>query len=274
MKLLTMVLIINCFGICQAAASEISRCTLVKTNVGMLVSFEASPARGQNIFLQGVLMKPVGKKPAPAIVLLHGVFGMEAPDCYTQEQQRYADMGYASLLVDSTSVERSYRIGDNPTTINGYDNADQIADAVSALEFLSRQPFIDRKRIALVGHAHGGSSVIRGVVGDPTFVSASKRGQEFSAAIALHPACPTGAHRLVVPTLIIIGEKDNVNSAKACQGFEGSALAPSNVQLRVIKGAGHNFDVSWFAEFSSGATKAAYREITIFLTKHFERSRE
>lgn len=121
---------------------------------------------------------------------------------------------------------------------------DRVADAWGALLYLSRLPFIDRNRIALVGSSQGSIITLEQVSHRDTQLFDIPDGLNFKAAVAFYPICSVASEQLTTPTLILIGELDDWSSAKLCQQWmalrkgEG-ALA----QLIVYPGAYHAFDV-------------------------------
>ncbi len=157
--------------------------------------------------LQGLLRRPTGARRPPAVVLL--------PTCGRTASARPLDehwgakissWGYVTLTIDSFG----------PRGIKNCDRSgtDLAADAYRALNFLIQKRFIDPKRVAVVGFAAGGwqtlSAVERGAIEQ---ASASK----FRAAAAFYPSCRGFKGFMTVPTLILIGERDDLAGVDSCR---------------------------------------------------------
>ena len=124
-----------------------------------MVELESPLAHSQP--LQGLLRRPTGAGPFPAVVLLHSCNGN-----WKQLDERWgrqiAPWGYVTLTVDSfgpRGIDNS--CGNGTPTEMAY-------DAYRALDFLVRQHAVDPDRVAALGFSQGGwlalSSVERGVV--------------------------------------------------------------------------------------------------------------
>ena len=193
--------------------------------------------------LQGYLRHPNGTGPSPAIVLMHSCKGNWR---HIDERwgKRIASWGYAALSVDSFGPR-----GIKTTCRDSSISTDFGADAYRALDFLAQQPSVDPARVAAVGFAMGGffvlSSVERGIA---EHASSNK----FRAAVAFYPPCAGLKGDLTVPTLILIGERDDLNSAEECRnlvaGRDGWGISRQKdraipIKLVVYPDAYHAFDV-------------------------------
>lgn len=188
--------------------------------------------------IEGDLARPDGAGPFPAVVGLHGCGGM-----HDTTKQKLADdlvaRGYVVLLVDSYAT----RGIDHACTSSAFDTfLTRRPDAYGALAFLSRQTFVDPRRVAAVGFSAGGWITLS--VAEPNsfapFVAAAEL--RFRAAAAFNPPCKQAMARPGIPTLIFIGALDDWTPAADCSnkiaswGKEG---AP--VELVVYPGAHHGF---------------------------------
>ena len=249
------------------ATGELEKCHWDGESTPEVVQFESLGHQSGGLRLSGALLKPDGAGPFPAVVLAHRVFGVEPPDCYIAEQRRYQRWGYVSLLVDSNSLPRSAR-SDGLFTLTGYSQADQAADILAGVQFLSTKSLVDKSRIFLVGHAFGGSALLRFFSTDARFSSLQKlwNGARPRPAgiVTMHPGCPSNVSADKTPTLILIGSRDAVNSPKACEALAGRLPAGSRFQISIVADAGHNFDVTWFTEHNTVATEHAYELVRGF----------
>ena len=203
-----------------------------------MVELESPLAHAQP--LQGLLRRPSGAGPFPAIVLLHSCNGS-----WKRLDERWgkqiAPWGYVTLTVDSfgpRGIEESCGNG-SPT--------EMAFDAYRALDFLVRQHAVDPDRVAVLGFSQGGwlalSSVEEGVV-------ERSSAHKFRAAAAFYPNCRAIQGNLTVPALIMIGELDDWTSVEGCrrlaEGGDDYGVSRRHegapIKLIVYPGAYHAFD--------------------------------
>ena len=128
----------------------------------------------------------------------------------------------------------------------------------------------------------GGSRTIWSV--DPGFVE-RQFGEKFRAAIALYPQCFSVTGRMTVPTLILVGERDQWARAGDCRELarrnsaaDSSAIegdTPPPLSLVVYPGAHHAFDNPAFragrrflwhwVEYDAAVADRAVEEVRTFL---------
>jgi uncharacterized protein len=102
--------------------------------------------------LAGLLLRPPGQRPHPAVVLLHnsGPVGRDGPGYLPPIREHFARHGIAALCYDKPGIGGS--TGD--WTTQTFD--DRAAEALAAIAFLQQQPQIDPARIGLWGASQGG----------------------------------------------------------------------------------------------------------------------
>ena len=98
--------------------------------------------------LEAYLSKPEGAGPFPAVVSMHGCGGLSHSLRITEARDLNA-LGYASLVVDSFTTRGIIEACVSPIP-------DRYADALGVLSYLSKLPFVDARRIALIGRSQGG----------------------------------------------------------------------------------------------------------------------
>jgi uncharacterized protein len=101
--------------------------------------------------LSGILFYP-SKKKLPALVFCHGF----ASSKHTKMQlaNRISKKGFAVLIFDASGCGKSEgKFEDH--TISKY-----VSDLNCAVQFLKKQSFVDRSRIAIAGHSQGGMIVV------------------------------------------------------------------------------------------------------------------
>ena len=199
-----------------------------------LVRF-ASAGQGQEV--EGYLTRPKGKGPFPAVVLLHTCLGL--PEERASIGERVAAWGYVALFVDDFATR-----GLKETCAVNFKPA--LSDAYGALSYLARLAYVDPARIAAVGFSQGGDTALRIAAGGQ---SGGGDGAAFKAAAAFYAPCANLAGAaLDIPTLILIGAKDEVTPDADCAELV-RRQAPGMAKLVVYPGAAHAFDLP---EFGAG----------------------
>lgn len=202
--------------------------------------------------------KPDGLGPFPAVVILHDCSGLGprssgAPGRWAGE---LVARGYFVLAPDSfTTRGHANGVCTNPSpSRNEVRPSRRVRDAYAALAYVRTLPYVDARRVGLMGGSHGGSSTLASMVmSDGMDPPSQNRPAGFVAAVALYPSCAlrlgswranlTGVYRPVAPLLILIGEKDDWTPAEPCVRLIDSARAAGYpAAIKVYPGAHHSFD--------------------------------
>jgi dienelactone hydrolase len=217
--------------------------------------------------LGGELFRPPGGGAFPAVIWLHGCQGQPPDDA--RNVADHLGSQYVVLFVDGLPSACM------PDDLTVY----PLVHVVGALDYLAAQPFVRPDRIAVIGIARGGTAALTSVREDAFEHLTQNR---FAAAIAYYPDC-LGA-LFVAPTLVLVGELDEVAPEKYCrqmisfQATEGSIVSA----LVVYPAAYHGFNQRRLAnkpemflghpmEYSTAADEAALRDISAFLGQHLGR---
>ena len=113
---------------------------------------------GTPLMLTGILTKPEGTGPFPAIVMLHGCSGVQKFTQYESWAKRFAGWGYVAFSVDSFVPRGIKHVCNNP--LSSIILRARSHDAYDAKAFLSKLPYVDRNRIVVMGWSHGGITVL------------------------------------------------------------------------------------------------------------------
>jgi dienelactone hydrolase len=120
---------------------------------------------------------------------------------------------------------------------------ERVADIMASRQWLMQQPWAARNRISLLGWANGASALLWAV--RPQLSSRSIE-PDFRSAIAFYPDCRISSGlgwSARVPTLVLIGAKDDVSSPPACrQMVDGARGRSALTRIVVYPGAYHDFD--------------------------------
>ena len=198
--------------------------------------------------LHAQLYKPDGDGPFPAVIALHGCGGLGGHS--EPVQPRYRDWaeqllksGNAVLLPDSYG---SRELGPQCRVKERRVRArrERVADITAARQWLVQQSWAARDRISLMGWANGASALLWAV--RPQLSSAHNAEPDFRSAIAFYPDCRISSGlgwSARVPTLLLIGAKDDVSSPPACrQMIDGARGRSALTRIVVYPGAYHDFD--------------------------------
>lgn len=220
--------------------------------------------------IQGYLTRPKGRGPFPAVVLLHTCLGL--PDERGSIGQRIAAWGYVALFVDDFGAR-----GLKETCAVDFTQA--LPDAYGALAYLSRLSYVDPARIAAVGFSQGGDTALKIAVGG----GAGGGGAAFKAAAAFYPPCANVAGAaFAIPTLILVGAKDEVTPAADCAEL-AKRQTPGMAKFVVYPGAAHAFDLPEFGAgtkvmgmllaYDRNAAERSWAELRSFLAARLGRYR-
>ncbi|MFZ5784636.1 MAG: dienelactone hydrolase family protein [Pseudomonadota bacterium] len=195
------------------------------------VSVGNSPAGPE---ITGWMYRPAGTGPFPAIILAHSCSGVGR---HTETWgKRLASWGYLVLAPDSFGPRGEKSVCTKGGVVSG---TMRVADIAGALAFLAAQPDVRTDRIGLIGHSHGGWTVMRAV---QKRYGLGARG--LRAAVAYYPSCAPQFDRDVdVPLLILIGDKDDWTPADRCRQLQAAGFArPELVDVVYYPDAYHSFD--------------------------------
>jgi dienelactone hydrolase len=197
--------------------------------------------------LQAQLYKPEGNGPFPVVIALHGCGGLAGHS--EPIQTRYRDWaeqlikdGKAVLFPDSYgSRELGPQCRVRERRISA--RRERVADILAARKWLMQQTWVARDRISLLGWANGASALLWAVRPQLLLHHAEP---DFRSAIAFYPDCRLSSGlgwSARVPTLVLIGAKDDVSSPPACrQMVEGAHGRSALTRIVVYPSAYHDFD--------------------------------
>jgi dienelactone hydrolase len=200
-----------------------------------------------NSILRAQLYKPEGQGPFPVVIALHGCGGLAGRSepvlpRYRDWAEQLIREGHAVLLPDSYgSRELGPQCRANEHKVHA--RRERVEDIMASRQWLVQQPWAAHDRISLLGWANGASALLWAV--RPQL---SSRGVEpdFRSAIAFYPDCRISAGlgwSARVPTLLLIGAKDDVSSPPACrQMIDGAYGRSALTRIVVYPGAYHDFD--------------------------------
>lgn len=231
--------------------------------------------------VQGYIQKPDGRGPFPAVIVLHGCAGMGSLFDPRLGRNFWPDLlvswGYAVLLVDSF-VLRGVQ-----DTCNRDASYYRIQDATGALLFFSKQPYVDKEHIALLGFSAGGIATLEALKRRESQIFDLPPALEFKTGIAFYP-CFGSRLDSMKPILILNGEADDWSRQWVCQSMMNSRPASAtSIRLVTFPNSFHDFDRSamhpgrmgfghWL-EYNPDAAKRTTEEVRNFLTESLKNER-
>jgi dienelactone hydrolase len=226
-----------------------------------LVNFKGT---GQET-ITGKLSKPEGKEPFPALILLPGFNFMDK--YYDVWAERLADWGYVTLQLDGVGPRGQSSLSHPPSQ--------RAQDVCNAKTYLSRLPFVDPKRIGVIGWSQRGSSTLAALC--TTFLPGQPE-DPLRAVVTFYPYCFRSLTGLEFPLLILIGELDKLSPVATCLERMPKKKNPHEVILKVYPGAYHCFDVEGVnldylghrLQYNPAAAADSIVQVKAFLSKHMK----
>jgi dienelactone hydrolase len=227
--------------------------------LAFLACFALAPAMAQESVeipngdekpLKGVLFRPDGPGPFPAVIALHGCGGLGANGKlgarHADWAERLKSQGMMVLFPDSFGsrglgsqclvADRTVRPG-----------KERVSDTYAARAFLMDRADVRKDRVSLLGWSNGGSTVLWSV-------AAEKKPRDdrpdFHAAVSFYPGCRLVAQAAErrdwvarLPLLLLIGEADTWTPAAPCRQVVKTATdAGRPAAIISYPGAAHDFD--------------------------------
>jgi len=200
---------------------------------------------GEAVELEGLMFRPTGKGPFPALVLMHGCGGMytrsgNVTRSYLHWIDLLAENGYVAVLVDSFNPRGYPRICElDPRPIR--ESRERLQDAYATLQWLEKQEYVAKGRVGVIGWSNGGTGTLYAM-------RATQPYRGFRAAVAFYPGCRTlskskAPYAVYAPTLILTGEADDWTPAAPCVALTEIARSQgAPLEIVTYPGAHHSFD--------------------------------
>jgi dienelactone hydrolase len=200
-----------------------------------------------DVTLHAQLYKPEGNGPFPTVIGLHGCGGLAGHSepvspRYRDWAEQLLKSGHAVILPDSYGSREfgpQCRVKERHVVAR----RERVADIMAVRQWLMQQAWVARDRISLIGWANGASAVLWAVRPQLSWHNAEP---DFRSAIAFYPDCRLSSRTgwsARVPTLLLIGAKDDVSSPSAChQMVDGAHGRSALARIVLYPGAYHDFD--------------------------------
>jgi dienelactone hydrolase len=238
-------LTLTCLAQVCIAHALVGESVLVPWHAGNAESFQAGAReeagrRSQEGALPVRIYRPAGAGPFPFVVLLHGCGGLKAESMWSRWVEPWAALfsehGIGTAAVDSFTPRGVDEVCTRGVAAWAIRRAD---DAYSVRLWLEQQPYVDTKRIVVMGMSNGGRTVLAALR------TTLKHSAPFLAGIALYPGCRTDVRStFYAPLLVLIGKADTVTPAYFCEQMKASQPESAPLlNLVVYPRAPHTFDM-------------------------------
>lgn len=156
--------------------------------------------------VKGWVYRPSGNGPFPAIILAHSCSGTNR---HTDAWGRLlVSWGYLVLAPDSFGPRGTKAVCTTPGTVTP--NM-RVADIAGALDYLATRPDVVKGKVGIIGHSHGGSTVIRSA---QRSFGLEQRG--LVAGVAYYPGCnPQFDGGIDVPVLLLAGGQGRLDAGRS-----------------------------------------------------------
>jgi carboxymethylenebutenolidase len=212
----------------------------------------------------GTFMKPEGKGPFPAVVVIPEWWGLNE-QVLGQARKLQAE-GYAVYAVDIYRGKVTKDKDEAHQLMSGLSQDQALSDLKTALEYLRSRPDIKSDKVGALGWCMGGRYALLLATEDP----------KLAAVVAYYGAPPTDAAavaRMKAPVLGNFGGDDKGPSPEAVKAFEAAAKkAGLPVDVKIYPGAGHAFanETNPFGGYKADAAADAWTRTTTFFKKHLK----
>jgi carboxymethylenebutenolidase len=113
----------------------------------------------------GLLARPAGEGPFPAVVLVHGDYGLD--EHARRIARRLAERGYLTLAVDLYRGEKVDRVMDAHIMGRGLPDERALGDLKAAADFLTVRGDVRRGALGILGWSMGGGYALDAACADP-----------------------------------------------------------------------------------------------------------
>ena len=229
--------------------------------------------------IEGTLFKPAGAGPFPAVVYVFGCWDPGiTPEIAMQRiaKDHLVGNGVAVLIVDPLAPRGARTMEDYCAAITPDTLADYASrgarNALAAVKALKSTPGIDPNRVFLQGYAFGADAALFAV--DRNAPARRDPATTVAGIVAYYPLC-TGKMDPAVPTLMIVGEKDDWMPAAACHAM---AKDKPGVELVDYPGETHAFAMPYTPaeyqghrmQYDERAAKDADQRADAFMAAHMK----
>jgi dienelactone hydrolase len=197
--------------------------------------------------MEGVMLKPAGEGPFPAVLLSHGLGGSAQVMMRTRGEE-LVKKGFVCIATDYTHAGDGGGKADRSKIDFSQAGArpENIRRGLACLEILRQQPFVDPKRVALYGHSLGAFLTIALAAAAPDRVAAAAitAGGVVQEGVAAAAPSEAVAKKIRAPFLMLHGTADTTVPPERSERLK-RILDKNGVtnERRLFEGVGHGLPV-------------------------------
>jgi len=213
----------------------------------------------------GLLVKPEGKGPSPAVIVIQEWWGLD--DWVKDQARALAKEGYVALAVDLYRGKVTNKQEEAHQFMMGLPPEQAMGDLKAAFGFLQARPDVKKDRIGAIGWCMGGRYTLALATEEP----------KLAAAVPYYGAPPTDAAaiaKIKAPVLGNYGGDDKGPSPEQVKAFEAEMKkAGKSVDIKIYDGAPHAFanpNNPW-GGYREAAAKDAWGRTTAFLAQNLKK---
>ena len=198
-----------------------------------------------------------GEAPYPLVVFSHasggpGQFSSKWFKFNKQMAKQLRKKGFAIMFLDNFSARGAIHTYEDQSQVSGYSG---YIDAFMTLEYLSKDPKINIKKVGITGWSRGGMNSL--AISEKRIRDALiSKDLYYAAALPRAVECyQSGYFRNPQPiketkTWMVNGEKDDASHAHICEEY-GEKMKANGADIKVTtkKGWGHGFEANYEAEY-------------------------
>ena len=195
------------------------------------------PAAAGRPAIEGYLIRPAGRGPFPAVLVLHGCGGIS--DRETTWVDTLAKLGYVGLAIDTLTPQGITGGSREACFAKSSQNGAQYA--IATLAFLRKQRYVAAARLGILGSSMGAIESLDVI--DP-FTGPQPAPAGLRAVVAYYPLCKGRDGNVSVPLAIFDGDADDWTPAPLCAAMvQAATAAGKSATLTTYPGATHDFNV-------------------------------
>ena len=192
---------------------------------------------GDGLKMSGILLKPEGDGPFPAVLISHGKGGRA--EGFGESHGRVL-VGYGLVCIAPTYTHAAGEVG-GPRTDGA--STENIKRARKCLDILENLPYVDKHRLGAYGHSMGGFVTIGLAAVEPRLKAAAITGSGISPQEGYAAPSAAQAGKIRIPFLMMHGEADNTvrpsQSAALKEVLDGNKVP---TEYHTYPGEGHPID--------------------------------
>lgn len=210
--------------------------------------------------VRGVQFRPTGAGPFPAVVMLHGDFGLTA--WVKQQARRLADKGYLVVTVDRYDGDLPKTIEDAHILDRGLEDDRVLADIKAAVDYLAGHKDVRKGAIGVLGWDSGGGYALDAAIAE----------RRIKTAVVCYGRLTTDPQPLAAlhgPVLAIFGGKDEgIPPATIAQFKKAMGKAGKSAIVHVYPRCGGCFMDPTSPHFEGRADRAAIADAWAKIDQH------